>query len=226
MAKTAFIGPRLRNGRTRTNVKRTAKKALATKSYVKKAINANEETKMISFTTVPTLIGPGGIINDYSSTIISGFNERTRVGAKVKMVNFNLIYSLNSVPVAPPAYVQFVRVIFLQDMNDNLSVLNLTDVLSTATWDSPYSPQENLLPRRFKILHDRIHTLYPNPLSAPGTSYMDQDFVVRLNKYNLGTVIYQGGFAVKGRIMSIVLSSGILSDAQYVEHGQLQWKDA
>lgn len=136
--------------------KRTVSKKVATKTYVKRVLASNEETKF-SYTDgqlLPVDSSPG-VIFDMTS-IAQGTDAYSRIGNKIAPVSLRVRFSA----IRADTYNR-MRVICIQwKSNDNVDLPQLSEILNIGpASETVLSPYNDQLRSQFTVLKDYVLTL-------------------------------------------------------------------
>ncbi len=153
-----------------------ASKALAMVKSVKRLLNVEVKNHDVQLTELN--IGQGSGITQLSN-IASGDTTNTRDGAQIKMVGYELNYSIAQDASATTA--TFFRIMLVIDKQTNQAIYTNTVLLEDTTADDIIISPRNLdNMRRFTILYDRVHTLSKGGSNGVHVKkYFKKDLVIR-----------------------------------------------
>lgn len=162
---STFIGPRLQNGRTRTNRKRNPKVNKTVKAYVKKAINKDKEENYISNNTVvaPTTAGIiYAMTNDISFQTGGGAvgNLEGEKGKHKRLLMNVICKSSTNALLTVPSY---LRVILFKW--NKATVPTTADVLE-GDYLTNYNHNNRIDEGILKVISDKLFQLDPSDTSA------------------------------------------------------------
>lgn len=162
-----FIGPRLANGRTRTNVKRN-KVAPAVKKAIKKAIKGDKEINYVLDNT-STAVSAAGVISPitYIITPDTDGDAGNLVGRKGKHRALDMRFTCSSntnALLVVPSYLRFI----LFKWKENV-LPTVANVLAGATYLSPIN-HDSLMDKSLVILSDKLIQMDPSAIAANYTS--------------------------------------------------------
>lgn len=217
MTKTAFIGPRLRNGRTRTNVRRVAP---AVKNYVKNEIVRQGEQKLYDNSIGLTNVTTTGLVFNMFSGLPQGNANGQRLGNMVTAQKMRLKFVLR--PGSTQADTEQIRFMVVQDRQIGQGIPSPTDILSTAH-PNAFIQQSNALSKRFKIIIDQTYMvgyyLGDNVNSYQRTWDKEIKHFQELEWNNAGT-------ASKGQFYGLIVADNVTgAPAQYSVNMRLFYTD-
>lgn len=194
-------------------VKRRVVKRLkpATKKYVKKAIQAQQELKSL-YTVASdasldisgvlyhiTAVAQGDLVSNRSGNVING-----------KTVELRCTLSNADITGAAPSPTR-IRVILFKDKQMNATAPTITQLLRDDT-DGDRTIQSSInhvtFPKRFKVYYDRVHTFNNGPGSISAYSVINK--TIKIYKRCPGKIVYSGANAtdvVNNHIYALFVSA-------------------
>lgn len=127
---------------------------------------------------IGTIPSTGDVTNSIN-LIAQGITESTRIGRKCTIKSINWHYQLTIPEIdagTTPAEAESIRVILYLDKQANGATAAVTDLLETAHWLS-FRNLVNV--GRFKVLHDKVHTLTYGGMASDEAAKISQAKVVR-----------------------------------------------
>lgn len=146
-----------RYGRKKRYTRRFKRGGLATKSFVRKQIHKDDETKYFETSTVAQAIDFNGVTTDLTN-IPQGQTDGTRIGDKIRLRGIRLQFILNIADTT-----QNVRIMIVQYKgNTQIAATSISQVLVPTTLGTVNAPIANRvwdMTNQFSILYDKLYTL-------------------------------------------------------------------
>lgn len=202
---STFIGPLLRSGRRRQNVKRRLAPATssAVTRIVKRQIKNTSERKIFDISTGVTPVTVAGLILNMTSTMTKGDDYNNREGDQVRASGFDI--KMYHAPHATQTLLQIIRVIFFMDNGSTGSgTPTISDLLQLANPHSMINSNATEV-KRFRILSDRMLSVGISQ-GDPNNSHCYSK-KIKLDKFISWT---HAGSGNKGQIYCAVVADNVL----------------
>lgn len=196
-----FIGPRLRNGRTRMNKKRTS-----LKTKVERIINSDSKDKMFDVVGLNISVTTTGLVIPLSSGIPQGNASNNREGNSITPQSMWLRAVFK--PQSAMTDIQLVRFLLIRDKeNSGAGVAAPLDVIQNLNVHSPLT-YNAVINKRFTVLKDEIQRVG----YYSGDGYNAQ--VVNFKKKLSGAMNWTAaGAGSKGQLYLLIISDNVAGAA-------------